>query len=127
MITSTTTLPMTVVCSGMMLITMQVTMAPTSLGQTTSVQHDVILLPQLILRDIMRGSAGLTTKPQQQQLQSKIPPKAYANLVMCTPQVSFSFIVEPSTNSLCHVLMSVMLFPFCFLVPMWLPCSQMCA
>ena len=49
MVTTTIIPPsMTVVCSGTMLIT--------SVGQTTSGQHDVVLLPQLVPKDILRGS-----------------------------------------------------------------------
>ena len=58
------------VCSRAVLICMTVTQAPTSVDQTIFGQHDV-LQPKLILRDTMRGSAGLTTFPQQQQAQSQ--------------------------------------------------------
>ena len=42
---------------------------------------------------------------------------------MGSQQVSFSFRVEPPTDSLCYMLVSAMVFAFCFQVPMWLPCS----
>ena len=37
----------------------------------------------------------------------------------------FSFWVDPSTSSLCCVLVLVVVFDFCFQVTMWLPCSPM--
>ena len=58
--------------------------------------------------------------PQQQQPQSHMATQAYANNAMGTLQVSFSFKVEPPTDSLCHMLVSVMVFDFCFQVSMWL-------
>ena len=65
----------------------------TSVGQTFG-QHDVVLLPQLILRNTMRVSAGLTTMLQQQPPQPQVLSHAYANYVMDPLQVSFSYIVE---------------------------------
>ena len=72
----TTVLPVTVVCSRV--ITMTVTLAPTVVDLSALVQHDVhtmadltvlgqyevVLLPQLILRDTIRGSVGLATELQ---------------------------------------------------------------
>ena len=61
-ITNTTTTPsMTAVCSRTTLITKMVMLAPTSVGQTTLGQP-----PQLILKDTVKGSVGLTTMQQQQ-------------------------------------------------------------
>ena len=40
-------------------------------------------------------------------------------------QMSFLFQGEAFHGFLCHVLLSVMVFSFCFQVPMWLPCSTM--
>ena len=57
--------PMTVVCSSPAPITMTVAMAPT-VNLAALYQHDVILLPPLILRDTVRGSVGLTTMPLHQ-------------------------------------------------------------
>ena len=59
-----------------------VTLAPTSVHLTTSDQHDAVLLPQLILRDTIRDSAGLITLPQQQQPLCQMPSQAYANYAM---------------------------------------------
>ena len=50
---ATTTLAVTVVCSRASPITMTVTVVPTSVGLAASHQHDVVLPPQLILRDIV--------------------------------------------------------------------------
>ena len=71
------------------------------------------------------GSAGLNTMPQQQQCQTQMPSQAYANYAIDPLQVSFFFRVESFTSSLCHVLMSVMDFVFCFQVPIWLHCLPM--
>ena len=38
-------------------------------------------------------------------------------------QVGFSFRAELPSDFLCHVLVSVMVFAFCFHVPMWPSCS----
>ena len=73
---STTTPPVAVVFCGASTITIHVTMAPTCVGLTALGQHSVFLPPQLILRDTMRGSAGITNVPQQQQPQSQMPSQA---------------------------------------------------
>ena len=66
--TDTTTTPsVTVVCSGLMPITMVVILAPISLGQTILGKQDDNLLPQFISGDTVRGSIGLHTMPQKQQ------------------------------------------------------------
>ena len=51
---TTTTSPVTVVYSRSSLISMTVTVAPTSVGLVASGQHDVVLPPQLYLRDTVR-------------------------------------------------------------------------
>ena len=94
---------MTVVCSGVSLITMMVDMLPL---------QDVVLLPQLIPRDMIRGFAG-PMNVLQQQPQSQMPSKAYAYYAMGPPHLSFSFKVEPPLicvsyvrcqfPSVCHV------------------------
>ena len=61
-----TTPPVTVVCSLSVLITLTVMLALTSGGQITLGQQDLVLPPQLTLRDTMRGFAGLTDMPQPQ-------------------------------------------------------------
>ena len=69
---TTTTSPVTVECSRASLIVMTVTLAPTSVDQTILGQHDMVVLQKLILRDTVRGSAGLTNMPQQHQPQSQM-------------------------------------------------------
>ena len=81
-------------------------LAPPSVGQITLGQHEVALLPQLILKDTTRGLSGLTTMSLQQQPQSRMPFQAYAHYAMGPPQSSFSFRCESSNNFLCHVLVS---------------------
>ena len=49
-----TNLPVTVMCLRPSPITMTVTVAPTSVGLPALSQHDVVLPPQLILRDTKR-------------------------------------------------------------------------
>ena len=119
--TAITTPPVTIMSSRAMPITRMIMLAPTSLGQATLGQHDVVLLSQVILRDTVTGSAALTIVQHQQQPQSQMPSQAYAIYAMGPPQVSFSFRVESPTDSLCHVSWSVIVFAVCFQVPMWLP------
>ena len=91
-VTTTATTPLvTVVCSSASLITTAFMMAPTSVGLTTLGLHDVVLSPQLIQRDTMTGSVGLTTLPQQQQTQSQVPSQVYANYAVGPQQASFFF------------------------------------
>ena len=77
-------------------------LASTSVGQTVGL-HDVVLLPQLILGDTMRGSAGIPTMSQQQQPKIWMPSQSYANYAMGPQQVCFSFRFEPLANSLLGV------------------------
>ena len=110
----TITLPVTGVCSGASLITMTIVMASTSVGQSTSGQHDVVLLPQLILRDTMKGSVGITPMLQQQQSQSQMPSQAYADRAMGPLQVGFLFQSLAFHQFICHVLVSC--YGVCFLL-----------
>ena len=87
---STISLHGTVVCSGTSSITMTVTKTPTTVGQATMVQHDVVLPPHLIQRDIIRISVGLSVL-QQQQLQSQMPSQAYANLRNYGTRLGYDF------------------------------------
>ena len=118
---------MPVVFSGTLLITMVLMLDPTSVGKKTSGQYDMILPAELMPRGTIRSSTGLTTMLQQQQCQSQVPSQAYANYPMEPSLVSFSFRVEPPTNSWCHMLVSVMVFAFSFHIPMQLPCSLIVA
>ena len=121
---TTTTSPVTVVCSGASLITKMDMLAPTSVGQITLDQQDVVLPPQFILRDTVRGFVGLMHVPQK-QTQSQMPSEAYANYSMGPPLLSFSFRFQPPTDSYVMCLVSGMVFVFCFQVPKWLPCTPM--
>ena len=60
----------------------------------------------------MNGSAGLINVPQQQQPQFQMHSQVYANYAMGPLQVSFSYRVEPSTNSYVMCLVSLMVFGF---------------
>ena len=68
--TTIATPPMIDVPLRALLITVTVMHAGTSVGQGTFGQHDVVLPPQLALRNTMRGLVGLTTLSQQQEPQS---------------------------------------------------------
>ena len=88
----TTTPPVTVVYSRRSSLLTKVTMAPSLMGlPATSGQHDVVLLTPRY-----SGGVCLATVPQQQP-PSQIPLLAYANSAMGSPQVVFSFRVEPPT------------------------------
>ena len=63
--TTITTPHVTLVYTRAMLITKMVILAATSVDQMISGQHDMVLLPQLIMMDTIRSFVGLTTKPQQ--------------------------------------------------------------
>ena len=88
---TTTTSAVKVVCSRASLITMTVTITPTSVDLAAVGQHDMILPTQLILMNTMMGSVDLTTVLQQQQSQSQMPSQAYTNYAMSPPQLSFLF------------------------------------
>ena len=68
--TTTTTPPVTFMCSRASPSTINVTMASTSVGLAASGQHDVVLSPQFILMDTMRSSVGLATVLKQHHPQS---------------------------------------------------------
>ena len=80
---------------------MNATMAHTAVDLATLGQHDIVLLPPLIMRDTLSASIGLATLLQQQQSQAQMPSQAYIHYAMGPSQVSFSFIVEPSISLLC--------------------------
>ena len=123
MTTTITIPPVTVVCCGTSFLNMMVMLAPTSVGQITLHQQDLVLPEQLISRDLMRVSAGLMHVPQQQPTQSQISSQAYAYYAMGPLWVGFTFRVGPPTNSYFIYSMSIVVFALCFHVPMWLPCS----
>ena len=91
----TTTPPVTVVSSGLSSMS-SVTVAPSLTGFLVSLdQHDMVPSPPLMLRG-SGGVLGSLSVPQQQP-PSSMPPLAYANYAMGSPQVGFFFRVEPPT------------------------------
>ena len=91
----TTTSPVTVVFTGLSSV-LSVTVAPSLIGFPVSLdQHGVVPLPPLMLR----GSGGVigSVSVPQQQIPSSMPPLAYANYAMGSPEVGFFFTVEPPT------------------------------
>ena len=66
--TTTSTPPVTVMCSGISSITTAVTMASTAAVPAASGQHDVVLLPRLSLRNTVRNPVGLASVLWQQHL-----------------------------------------------------------
>ena len=90
-------------------------------GPEMSGQHKVVMLPQLILRDTVKGFACLITMLQQEFHQSQMPYWTYANYAMGLSHVSFFFQSSASDPFIYHVLVSVVVFAFCFQVPMRLP------
>ena len=116
---TTTTLPVTVVSSGMSSLS-SVTMAPSLMGLCTTLgQHDVVLPPPLTPR-CSGGVLGHASVPQQQP-PSSVPLQAYANYAMGSPQVGFFFRVEPPTVLYIIYLVSVLVSAFYFQVPCWMP------
>ena len=96
---TSTTPPVTVVCSGTSSFLRTVTMVPTLIGQpVTSGQPDVVL-PPLLMPRVTRNVIGLGTVSQQ-QLQSKMPFQAYANYAMGPPLIILYFTVEHCSNLL---------------------------
>ena len=119
----TTTPPVTVVSSGMSsLSTVTVATFLTGLPATVG-QHDVVLIPPLILR-CSGGVIGLVSVPQQQP-PSSVPLQAYANYAIGSLQVGFFFKVEPSTILYIICLVSVLMSAFYFQVPCWMPYSPL--
>ena len=97
-VTGTTTTTNPPVTGVLWSITKMVTLAPTFVDHIRLGQEDVFLPPQLILWDTMRGSTCLITLPQQQQPQSQMPSRAYANYATNPLPVSFSFRAAPPNN-----------------------------
>ena len=89
----TTTSPVTVVSSGLSSVS-SVIVAPSLTGFPGSLdQHGMVPPPPLMLRG-SGGVLGSVSLPQQ-QTPSSMPPLAYANYAMGSPQVGFFFRVEP--------------------------------
>ena len=86
---TTTTPPVTSVCSGAS--TMTVSVAPTSKGLAAALaKNDVVLQPPLIMADTVKGVVGLATMLLQEP-QSKMPSQAYMSNSMSHSQVYFLF------------------------------------
>ena len=88
----TTTPPVTVVSSGLSSVS-SVMVAPSLTGFPVS--HGMVPPPPLM----PRGSGGVlgSVSVPQQHPPSSMPPLAYANYAMGSPQVGFFFRVEPPT------------------------------
>ena len=88
---TSTTPPVTDVCSTASPITMVVTMAPISVGFAASGQHDVVLPQHLILRDTMRVSVGPATIPQAATMSAPDSFLCICQFCKAPPQVNFFF------------------------------------
>ena len=108
----TTTPPVMVVSSGLSSVS-SVIVAPSLTGFPVSLdQHEVVPPPPLVLRgsgDVL-GSVSVA----QQQTPSSMPPLAYANYAMGSPQVGFFFRVEPPTILYIIHLVSILVSAFYF-------------
>ena len=88
-----TTTPVTVLSSGLSSVS-SVTVAPSLTGFPVSLdQHGMAPSPPLMPRG-SEAVPGSVSVPQQ-QTPSSMPPLAYANYAMGSPQVGFFFRVEP--------------------------------
>ena len=121
---ATTTTPLVMVVSSGLSSISSLTMAPSLMGlPATSGQHEVVLPPPPMPR-CPGGVTGLASMPQQQP-PSLMPLLAYVNYAMGSPQVGFSFRVEPPTILYIIGLVSVLVSAFYFQVPGWMPYSPM--
>ena len=108
----TTTSPVMVVSSGLSLVS-PLTVAPSLTGFPVRLdKHGVVQPPPLMLRG-SGGVIGSASVPQQQP-PSLMPPLAYANYAMGSPQVGFFFRVEPPTILYIVCLVSVLVSAFYF-------------
>ena len=104
----TTTPPITVVSSGLSSV-LSVSVAPSLTGFPVS--HGVVPPPPLMPRS-SGGVFGSVSMPQQ-QIPSSMPPLAYANYAMGSPQVGFFFSelsLPPSVSYICWCLFWCLLF-----------------
>ena len=86
---TTTTPPVTVMCSSALSTSTTFTVVLTSIGLAAALgQHDVVLSPSLISR--LRGIVGLTIVPKQQP-QCQVASQAYASFAMGLFSGEFSF------------------------------------
>ena len=98
----TITTHLILLCAVAALITVMAMFVPTSVGQITSGQQDVVLPPQLILRDTVRCTTGITNMLQQQQSQSQMPSQEQVNYAMGLLLVSS--LVELSLPMIAYVM-----------------------
>ena len=89
----TTTPLVTVVSSGLSSMSL-VTVAPSLTGFPVSLDQHGMVPPSPLMPRGSGGVLGSVSAPQQ-QTPSSMPPLAYANYAMGSPQVSFFFRVEP--------------------------------
>ena len=91
--TPTTTPPVTVVSSGLSSMS-SVTVAPSLIGFPVSLDQHSMVLPPPLMPNGSGGVLGSVSVPQQQP-PSSMPPLAYVNYAMGSPQAGFFFRVEP--------------------------------
>ena len=108
-----TTPSVTVVSSGLSSMS-SVTVAPSLTGFPVSLdQHGVVSLPLLMLRG-SGGVLGSVSVPQQETL-SSVPPLAYANYAVGSPQVGFFFLELSLPSFVSYIcLVSVLVSAFYF-------------
>ena len=100
-----------------------VSVASVSVSQTSSGQHKVVCHYSLF-----QGTQwGALFASQLWHRNNNLRARYFLGLSPTMPWVIcrwvLSFRVDAPTNSLCHMLVSGMVFASCFHVPMWLPCS----
>ena len=118
----TTTPPITVVSSGLSSVS-SVSVAPSLTGFPVS--HGVVPPPPLMPRS--SGGVFGSVSMLQQQIPSSMPPLAYANYAMGSPQVGFFFFSELSLPTICilYMLVSVLVSAFYFRCQNCMPYSPM--
>ena len=108
----TATPPVTVVSSGLSSVS-SVTVAPSLMGFPVSLDHCVVVQSPPLMPRGSGGAIGSASVPQQQP-PSSMPPLAYANYAMGSPQVGFFFRVEPPTILYIICLVSILVSAFYF-------------
>ena len=102
----------TVVSSGLSSVS-SVTVAPSLTGFPVTLDQHGMVPPQPLMPRGSRGVLGSVSVPQQ-QTPSSMPPLAYANYAMGSPQVGFFFRVEPPIILYHICLVSVLVSAFYF-------------
>ena len=106
----TTTPPITVVSSGLSSVS-SVSVAPSLTGFPVS--HGVVPPPPLMPRSF--GGVFGSVSMLQQQIPSSMPPLAYANYAMGSPQVGFFFFFRVEPPTVCILYMFGVCSGVCFL------------